>query len=357
MKILHTADLHLKKHGDERWQALQTLLQIGEREQISLLAISGDLFDQGADLLKLQDRVREAFSGRPFTVLVLPGNHDYAAYSGGIYLGANAVILTDWETPFAHGDLLIWGLPHSSSDREGGTVLDRLHALSGRLSAGKRHLLLYHGELLDTFYARQELGDEGAARYMPVKLSHFQGLPFDYVLAGHFHTNFTVRTLDRGGYFVYPGSPVSITRRETGRRKVNLFTPGGPPGEYRLDTPHYATVNITLDPFAGSDPLAQLAEALDGLHPAARLILTVSGYIDGSRGVAESDLAHRVEQLTAGRCAAPPELTFQDIRVVLEDDLFKSFLTRLDRAASDDPARRARQREFAVRAMMEAKLC
>ena len=29
MKILHTADIHLKEYGDERWQALQKLIAIG----------------------------------------------------------------------------------------------------------------------------------------------------------------------------------------------------------------------------------------------------------------------------------------------------------------------------------------
>ena len=35
---------------------------------------------------------------------------------------------------------------------------------------------------------------------MPVRLSYFDGMGFDYVLAGHFHTNFEVLRYE-GGFF------------------------------------------------------------------------------------------------------------------------------------------------------------
>ena len=34
MRILHTADIHLRTFGDERWNALQTLIEIGKKEKI-----------------------------------------------------------------------------------------------------------------------------------------------------------------------------------------------------------------------------------------------------------------------------------------------------------------------------------
>ena len=220
MKILHTADLHLKVYNDERWQALQHLLDTGAAEEISLLLISGDLFDHGADLLNLQDQVRVLFSNLPFTVLVLPGNHDYAAYTGGIFLGDSAMVLDDWRQPFRCGAVTVWGLPFEPAGEA--EILHRLREMAARMETGQINLLLYHGELLDAFFSRRDLGEEGTGRYMPARLAYFNDLPCDYILAGHFHTNYRVWTLprqnERERYFVYPGSPVSVTRRETGRR-------------------------------------------------------------------------------------------------------------------------------------------
>ena len=35
MKILHTADIHLKKYKDERWQTLEKLIESGKEGQSS----------------------------------------------------------------------------------------------------------------------------------------------------------------------------------------------------------------------------------------------------------------------------------------------------------------------------------
>lgn len=360
MKILHTADIHLKEHGDERWQALAALLELAVREQAGLLAVSGDLFDRGTDLLRLQDRVRETLTGLPFRVLILPGNHDHAAYSAGIYLGDSAQVLDDWRRPVELGDTWVWGLPF---EKAGGVeILNRLRTIAGRMSAAadRRHLLLYHGELLDAFFSRHEMGEEGADRYMPVKLSYFAGLPCDCILAGHFHAGYRAWTLPREdgreSWFVYPGSPVSVTRRETGRRKVNLVEPGRPPRELPLDTFHYEEKTVNLDPFGTNAPLDQVGRALDGLHPAARLLLAVTGYINSAAGVDESTLAGEVEKLVSGLDADRPVFTFRDISLILEDNLFRDFLARLEQSGAG-PAELERRREMALRAMMEVGQC
>ncbi len=355
MKILHTADIHLKDYGDRRWQALQTILDTGEKEKISILAVSGDLFDQGADVLKLQDMIRKDFSGRPFTIVILPGNHDYAAYNRGIYLGENATILSDWQRPYIYGDVALWGLPFAPLP--GVEILSRLHALNSRLSEGKRHYLLLHGELLDAFFSRRQLGDEGEERYMPVKLSYFKNLKFEHILAGHFHSGFRVWSIeDEGGCFVYPGSPAAITTREIGRRKVNLFAVGGPPLEYALATHHYEERIVKLDPFAAAAPLEQVEKELLGIHPAAEVILTVTGYINSEDGVDETELVQQIDANTSGRIAVKTSYEFRDIAVIFEDDIFKAFIKKL-KAAETDAGRREQMLDLTVKAMMEARLC
>lgn len=134
MKVLHTADLHLKSYGDKRWQALQALLELGAREKVNVLAICGDLFERGVDLLKLQDPLRTALSGLPFTVLVLPGNHDSDAFGSGIFLGDCAVVLDDWQHPYACGEAVFWGLPFEPLN--GVEIVNRLRILAARMDGG-----------------------------------------------------------------------------------------------------------------------------------------------------------------------------------------------------------------------------
>ncbi len=45
MKILHTADLHLRSENDERWAALTAVVDIGKKQKADVLVIAGDLFD------------------------------------------------------------------------------------------------------------------------------------------------------------------------------------------------------------------------------------------------------------------------------------------------------------------------
>jgi len=62
MKILHTADIHLREYQDERWETLQTLIELGKEAKVSIFVICGDLFDKDVDAEKLRPQIRELFS-------------------------------------------------------------------------------------------------------------------------------------------------------------------------------------------------------------------------------------------------------------------------------------------------------
>ncbi|MCK4233480.1 metallophosphoesterase, partial [candidate division WOR-3 bacterium] len=68
MKILHTADIHLKEYGDERWEALKSLIEIGKKERVDIFIIAGDLFDKGVSAVKLRGKIRSLFSNIGFKV-------------------------------------------------------------------------------------------------------------------------------------------------------------------------------------------------------------------------------------------------------------------------------------------------
>ena len=352
MKILHTADIHLREYGDKRWEALQKLIEIGKKEKIGILVICGDLFDKGINAENLRPKIRELFSNNGFKIVIIPGNHDKDSYKSGLYFGDDTVILGN--SPLEFNNVRIIGMPFEEAmQRE--DILSKLCSLKNTLTSDNKNILLFHGELLDAFFSRKDFGEEGEERYMPVRLSYFRDLNVDYVLAGHFHSNLEVRLLENGGYFVYSGSPVSITKREVGQRKVNIFEIGKPPKEYPLNTFHFEEVIIELDPFEDKQPLEVIKKRLEELGPEAAVILTVKGYTNSKTiQLTETELVDKIKALTKGKCVEVL-CEFRDIQIVLEDDLFKEFIAKLEKSNFEEQ-KKEQMRNIAIKALMEAKL-
>ena len=270
-----------------------------------------------------------------------------------MFFGEDVTILTDLNKPFEYKDTMIWGFPFEPI--EGEKILDKLYSLAKKLAEDKTNILLYHGELIDAFFSRKDFGEEGEGRYMPVKLSYFKDLNVKYVLAGHFHSKFNMWKLENGGYFVYPGSPVSITKRETGQRKVNIFEVGKPPKEYSLDTPHFEEVLIEFDPFVEKKPLEIVKEHLEKRHPNAKIILTIKGYINSKKiGISEVKLVKQIKKIVKGK-SVEEHFEFRDVCTILEDDLFKKFIEKLEQTNYSKEGKK-QLRDLAIKAMMGAKL-
>lgn len=331
MKILHTADLHLTEETLGRWHALQEIVDLARQEKVAVLVIAGDLFDQDVAAETLRNKLRTMISSDQFQTIILPGNHDHKAYRSGLYYGENVTVVNNWEEPFCLGDVHFWGLPYEqlSGDR----LISRLRQMSTRMHKDRYNILLFHGELLDAFFSRQDMGNEGDRRYMPAWLSYFELLPVQYVMAGHFHSRYATWKIPGGGLFTYPGSPVAVTRRESGQRMANLVKVGEVPKEVVLDTFHYEKLVITLDPFTSTDPIAELDEKLAALHPKAEVILRVEGLFNGSSlGKRENELVAEIINKTNRYCTVDPVFDAFDVQHVLEDDLYKQFSSRLESA-------------------------
>ncbi len=353
MKILHTADLHLNEQASERWDALVELVNLGRKYQVSALVIAGDLFDQDVAAETMRNKLRSIIGSSEFQTILLPGNHDHKAYRSGLYFGENVSVIHSWEEPVRLGELVFWGLPYEriSKDR----LVGRLREMALRMQAEEKNILLFHGELLDAYFSRQDMGNEGELRYMPAKLSYFEPLPLQYVLAGHFHSRYASWQIPGGGLFISPGSPVAVTRKETGRRMANLLVTGEAPVEINLDSFHFERITVTLDPYTAKDPLIDLDHKLDYLHPAAKVLLTVEGLFNGfALGMNEKELALKISEKAGQLCAGEPVLDFLDVRYVLEDDLFKKFMARLDQ--TDYPPKiREQAKELALQAFRGVK--
>lgn len=351
MRILHTADIHLRTTGDTRWQALEHLLELADREGVSALVVSGDLFDRRVDVAGLKGPLRDLFGGAGLRVVILPGNHDARAVVDGDYYGDNVTILDRAGRYIDVEEARIFGLPFERI--EGEKILERLYAIRQEVKPGGTNILLYHGELVDMLFSRDRFGEEDQDGYMPVRLWYFDDLGIDYVLAGHLHSSFEVRTF-RGGYFVYPGSPVSITRKETGVRQADLLEVGKQPVPVELETSHYEEVVVRLNPFSGDDPLDEVRKRLRRCNKNARVLLTVSGLVDLSAlDKTESEFGKQIGALMTPQIEKITQ-PWKDVGVILENDLFRRSMQKLD-AKRLPRAQVLRIRELIVESMMESQ--
>ena len=372
MKILHTADVHLQEYNDERWESLKELVALGASQSIDVLVICGDLFDSSAHAHKLRPKIREIFSGLPFTVLIIPGNHDVNAYPEGVFLGERVIIIRDLLTPVRIDNVFFWGFPYEELLPE--EILEYLHLAAKMAGEHNRetgahqtekngphslpnepvHILLFHGELLDVIDGWTQYGEEGRQRYLPVKLAYFQNLPWQYILAGHFHTTFSVHPFAENRYFVYSGSPVSVTRRELGQRQVNLFTVGEPPAPHYLKTSYFEKMELKLDPFQEQNPVEVITEKLSELPKNAYLLLEIEGFFNGKQLEMSEEEFHRAISKLIGKRMEIVRMEFRDIREIVEDDVFTAFMERLN-AMSLDNFEKHHIIRLTLKAMMEAQ--
>lgn len=95
MRILHTADIHLREYEDDRWKTLQKLIEIGKKEKVEIFVVSGDLFGKEIDAETLRPKIREIFSNNGFKTILVPGNHDSESYKSSMYFGEDTIILTN----------------------------------------------------------------------------------------------------------------------------------------------------------------------------------------------------------------------------------------------------------------------
>lgn len=355
LKILHTADIHLTEESPERWLALEQLVEIAKREEVTALVIAGDLFDHNVQADRLRSRLAKTLGGERFQTVILPGNHDYAAYRSGLYFGAGVQVVNSWQEPLPVGKANFWGLPFEKISKD--RLYESLRQIGAKMNSSDYNILLFHGELLDAYFSRSDMGDEGDFRYMPVHLDYFKHLPLRYVLAGHFHSRYAVYQYPGEGLFVYPGSPVAITRRETGKRKANLLVLDEAPTEISLDTHHYEEIIIDLDPFDNANPLVTLDQKLHETDPGAKIKLTVKGLFNGSLlGKSETELVEAMKTKVGKRIAGDSLESIYDVSFVLEDDLFRQFKARLDEKDCKPEFKKAVE-EMVIRVFRVVKIC
>lgn len=323
MLILHTSDLQLSEDKPKTITALDELLRLANERSVDLMTIGGDLFDSVEDAEVLRSELRRKFSNNGFDILSIPGNHDVEAYALNLDFGPDITIVT--EKPFklfSKDDVTITALPFTERPSE-----ELLSDLKRAAEQAKVGILLLHCTL-DIGFSTGDFGEGEARDYFPISIATLARLGYDYVLAGHFHKTTDIRTLGEKGWFVYPGSPVSHTKKETGRRNAVLIdTLAKTCQSIPLQCFYHDSFTINVHPEAEDEAIQSIEKWIKERHGYdCELKVIVDGFIEKD----EKEFRNSIEEAAEG-----VELDYRcrNVTTVLEHPLFQRFKKIL--AASD----------------------
>lgn len=295
VRVLCAGDIHIGRQTSKTRQPYRTadawtaIVDLALREQVDLVAISGDMIDKvgksyesrGPLAAGLQ-RLMEA----AIDVVAVTGNHDH-----------DVLVSLAGQTGFEHLRLLGVGeqWEQFTLRREGADVL---HVLGW--SFGHEHVdvsplptvpHIDRGDLPVLGLLHAEV-DVVSSRYAPASLAHFRGHDVDFWLLGHIHKPWHYV----GQNVLYPGSPYAMDPGEPGVHGAWLLTLDyGKAPEVRLvplSPVEYRTVSIDVTEltdelsFGGivQDALSRDVDATMALHGDLLRELSIRIHVFGESG-------------------------------------------------------------------------
>lgn len=229
VRIIHTADNHigLKFNNyrgsnaqsaliQERFDALQNIVDASKQKDAHFLVVAGDLFDDLKVTNKDIKTVVDILKKSPAEVLVLPGNHDY--YDGKdnklwkSFLDAsensNIRLLNESEvyrTEVDGNPLCFYPSPCASKHHEG-HVIGWVNNM--QKDPHEIHIGIAHGNV-------DGLGVDDADRYFNMSEPDLRAAGVDFWLLGHIHVPFPAPTAIGNPLFFMPAThtPESIKRK------------------------------------------------------------------------------------------------------------------------------------------------
>ncbi len=208
MKLIHTADLHLKKGETKRIEILEWLVQKAQELEIDYFIIAGDLFDSDTDAVILRPELKKIFDAVSTKFLIIPGNHDLESFSHDYDYGKNVIQLI--ETPFEIielNELRVCAVPYQN----------RKFSECVKNIPEKVDIFIAHGTLYDESFIFPLLDDK-ETEYMPLYPSNLENQA-RYVAMGHLHSR-TIERKYKNTKVVYPGSPIALDTKCEGQRCV-----------------------------------------------------------------------------------------------------------------------------------------
>ncbi len=345
MTIIATADVHLgmkfsgyeamqPELAEERFRALERVVEAGNAREADLLVIAGDLFHRvgaAAGTVERAAAILDRFAGA--AIAVLPGNHDYRVPAGDrlwarfLLAAGDRTIVLDRAGPFdlSHYDLDVTLLAGPCDAHHGSS--HRLEWVSG-FAPAHGHLVIgvAHGSI-------EGLTLDAEGHYFPMDRRLLASLPADLWLVGHTHRSHD----ERGARLVVPGTPEpdGFDCPEGGAAALVTFTsPAGeadsyasyevetvPTGRFRfIDTP------VELHDARGEDTEEELRDAILAAVPGGEVLVRIS-----VGGTLASEAFERWNTVYAGLSEDPRIVRITDenlVRVLTQDDVDRRFAAR-----------------------------
>ncbi|MHA1713680.1 MAG: metallophosphoesterase family protein [Candidatus Ranarchaeia archaeon] len=346
MRILHTADIHLNAEKPYTLAAIKEILEQAEKHNVDMVTIGGDMFDSEKDASILRTRIRSLFNRYTTQIVIIPGNHDKEAFQEYFDYGNNVKTLrTRPIETIDVGNISICGLPFVSKPTP--EIFRELKKVTRNT---KTNILLLHCTLNGCSRRGQE-GNETEQSYCPVSKKFLASLGFQYILAGHIHQvpdAFRLLRLETDKFFIYPGSPASLTRKEIGPRYVILIdTTKKKIKKLELATFHYDELNLQITPGKEYSRLEELEKWLKYKSSKnCKVYICISGFGE----IDEHDFANRLNSII--REFMPDWLRQNQIENnysymgnVLDHKIFRSFKSIFGKS---DTAEKKRLEQFVI---------
>ncbi len=321
MKILHTADVHLKKGEEKRLQIFDGVLRKAAEMGVDCFVIAGDLFDSDTDATQLRNTVRKMFESVKYTFLIIPGNHDMRSFGPEYDYGKNVVQLT--ESPFSCYEMegmKFCGVPYG----------ERKFSDSIRDVPKGVDVLIAHGTLYDQSFIFSVLEDI-ETEYMPIYPAQLEGIA-RYVALGHLHSRNIELRYNRT-QVVYSGSPSALdTKCVVPRYFYTIEIDGSEANvsKHRVENaPHWAEKEFFVFPDIEEKIIGDIESFLGEIDGSTAM---PNIFIRGYTLVSEKEFENRIESEVAGLCERFGDFRLQiDVQswdVIIQNRMVRRFVSK-----------------------------
>lgn len=210
MKIAITADVHLttQAKNPERFQALGNIFKQCHENDIQLLVIAGDLFDNDLPNYAEFEELYQSSRSADLATIIIPGNHDQHL-SQGAFIGEGLRVYSEPTIQPLNDSRKILFLPYQENRTMGEIIAPFAEELRGQ-----RWILVSHGDWTAGINSPDPY-EKGL--YLPLTRTDLEIYQPELVFLGHLH----IAQKDQNLY--YPGSPCPLDISETGLRKFLIF--------------------------------------------------------------------------------------------------------------------------------------
>ncbi len=282
MKILHTADLHLK--DKVTLGCLENI--VAAAHDCEAIIIAGDMFDKNSSYQAIEPdvlKILESYSG---DVFIIPGNHDREFLAQRASLSRNSVVFQETGSYQAldYKGIELWPIPFAE-----GMEMSQIHSLKADPA---NSLLIVHG----TYYDNSFFYEDEHKVYFPIFEQDIRD-KFSYVALGHYH-RFIRHELGRT-LAINPGAPRITRKSDLGPRVVSIIDTDTWDAEIvRLDAQYIEPLSLQVQVFEQPDQWsARLDQLLQDSLPykqQARLLVQLSGTLPP--GISPQECRDSIEQ-------------------------------------------------------------